>query len=158
MKGHRVLGGVLVGGVAFIGAAGMPPQVDGPDPNALLDSVEAAAVTPGERREEQEERIRAAHDSSRSDAPALRDDLPHPHDLPVVGTRSLPVASAGEREGRPGGSAEDADPATASAGAPPAPRTRPSGSPAAIVRRPTPAAGRLGRGVGRRDPPGGRGR
>lgn len=97
MKGRRVLGGVLVGGVAFIGAAGIPSHADGTDPNALLDSVEAAAVTPVERREEQEERIEAARDSTRGDASALRSDLPHPHDLPGDGTRSVAVTSAGAR-------------------------------------------------------------
>lgn len=96
MNGRAFVSGAMVGGVAAIGALGVAAQVGGPDPQTLLDAAEAAAVTPNERRDEQEEWITAARDATADDALTIGPPSPRPQDLPSGATpsvRVLPTAS-----------------------------------------------------------------
>lgn len=96
MNGRAIVSGAMAGGVAAVGALGVLTPAPGPDPRTLLDAVEAAAVTPDERRDEREEWITAAHDAASDDAPSLGSPSPRPHDVPSGTTpsvRVLPTAS-----------------------------------------------------------------
>ncbi|AWG02370.1 hypothetical protein DZF92_12730 [Clavibacter michiganensis subsp. insidiosus] len=91
MRGRTFIGGGLLGGTVVIASLGGAPHLADSDPEALLDGIEAVAVTPTERREELEARLDEASISSDDETPSLRDDLPEPDAIESTGTTSVAV-------------------------------------------------------------------
>jgi hypothetical protein len=126
MRGRTFIGGGLLGGTVVIASLGGAPHVADSDPEALLDGIEAVAVTPSERREEMEARLDEASTSASDETPSLRDDLPEPDAVETSGTTSVDVdpvdSEPGASEGAPAPADGSADPAT---GAEPEPEPEP---------------------------------
>ena len=129
MRGRTFIGGGLLGGTVVIASLGGAPHLADSDPEALLDGIEAVAVTPTERREELQARLDEASISSDDETPSLRDDLPEPDAVETSGTTSVDVdpldSEPGASEGAPAPADGSADPAT---GAEPEPEPEDAGS------------------------------